>query len=657
MKRKITLLFIVAFLLSNAYIIYNSDVVEAGSYDGQDLALAILANSSWLIDSSYTDSDGSGNRQSIVLSSMGTLSPTHGSTFVMFSSGIAGTNIVTTDEDEPGDERGSWFSGGKFGYPRDKATLTMTIKVPPFMHFLYYDVQFFSAEYPEYVGTQYNDKFTVTVNSPNEGTTEYFFDVNSGYFVWDSNGIPGTGFDIFATSGNPSNVDVVDTIPRNPGADAGASDIIPIGGEFHPVSPNEEITVTITMEDAGDNLFDSGAFIDNLMFSGFAKTEILAKKTAWKDGELITSPVECGETVRYKIIITNTGSANQNDNPSNEFEDLIPENTIYVPGSATSNIGNIQYISGENKIIWNGGIPAESSCIIQYDVEIDDGVESGTIVSNQGIVYWDSNEDGTNDAIEYTDNPYFDDGFDKDGDEETNDDDATNITVVSFDYPSSLTEDFSDDVVGGMASQIYYYREWFYTTEAETKSDYEVVWSYNYLTDNSFKTKLRKSSSPQYWNYNLSEFNADLISWEIWFACGDASEEYDLYLNFKNYFDQDISRIKFEYEKFDTNLAMDHYLKLFFWDPITGWNQLESEYSNGYLRNGWYKLKIDKYGENFINYSLYQEGHGLVDTDTGSQLGAPFDDFQRIKWSSTKDPDPVACPMFFWDDHTIGLEY
>ena len=336
MKNKITLLFIIIFLLSNAFIVNNSEIVKAGSYDGQDLALAIIANSSWLLDSSYTDSDSMGNRQSIVLSSKGTLSPTHGPTFVLFSSGIAGTDIVSTYEVEPGDERGSWFSGGKFGHPRDKATLTLTLKVPPFMHYLYYDVQFFSAEYPEYVGTQYNDKFTVIVDSPNQGTSEYFFDVNSGYFVWDSNGIPGSGFDIFATSGYPSNVDIVDTTPRTPGADAGASDVIPIGGEFHPVSPNEEITVTISMEDAGDNLFDSGAFIDNLMFSGFAKTDILAKKTAWKNGELITSPVECGDTVKYKIIITNTGSADQNNNPGNEFEDFIPENTTYIPGSASN---------------------------------------------------------------------------------------------------------------------------------------------------------------------------------------------------------------------------------------------------------------------------------------------------------------------------------
>jgi len=657
MKRNIIIILVLSSLIFSGFIVYPSEKVEAGSYDGQDLALAILANSSWLVDSSYSDTDTSGNRQSAVLSSLGTMTPTHGSTFAIFSTGIAGTSIVTTGEEEPGDERGSWFEGGKNGYPRDRSTLTMTLQVPDYMHYLYYDVQFFSAEYPEYVGTQYNDKFTITVDSPNSGTSQYYFDVNSGYFVWDSRGIPGTGFDIYARSGYPSNVDMVDTYPRSRGADAGASDLIPIGGEYHPVTPNEEITVTINIEDAGDNLFDSGAFIDNLMFSGFAKTDIIARKTAWLGDSIISEPVECGDIVKYKISISNTGSADQDDNPGNEFEDILPENTTYVLGSAYSQYGNIEYLSGEKKIIWNGQIPGESSRLLEFQVQIDSGLSAGTIVSNQGTVYWDSNEDGNNDAVEFTDNPYTDDGFDLDGDDETNDDDPTNITVVSFDNPPSVTEDFSDDLVGGMASQSYYTRDWFNTTESVLGGGFEVVWSYKYLTDNSFKTKLRKTGSPQFWNYDLAELGASLVSWEVWFACGDACNEYDMLLFFKNSLDQNISKIKFEYEKVVTDSPMDYYLKIYFWDPVTEWNLLESSNPGGYLRNSWYKLRVEKNGDIFINYTLYQDGYGIVDTGMGSQLSASFSDFQRIEWRSTKDPDPVACPMFFWDDHTIGLEY
>jgi len=656
-RKNIGIIIALVIILTNLFIFTPSNIVKADPYDGEDLALAILSNSSWLIDSSYSDTDSSGDRLSTVLSSKGTMSPTDGSTFALFSTGIAGVDIISTDQEEPGDERGSWFSGGKKGYPRDEVTLTMTLQVPMFMHYMYYDVQFFSAEYPEYVGTQFNDKLTITVDSPSEGESEYIFDVNSGYFVLESEGFPGTGFDIYATSGIPGGVDLVNTNYRNPGADAGASDLIPIGGEYHPVSPNEQITVTINIKDSGDNLFDSGAFIDNLMFSGFAKTEIVARKKAYdiNDALIIDNPVECGDEIKYQIIISNTGTANQDNNPGNEFEDYLPTGTTYVEGSAYSEYGSISYESGENKIIWNGNIPAESSRVFEFKVTVDSGLPNNTIISNQGTVYWDSDEDGTNDATELTDDPYHDNGHDSDGDEDTDDDDPTNITVITFEPPSSVTEDFSDDTAGGNATELYLTRKWFETSSGILGSGFEVASSVKYLTDKSYKTKLRQSGSPQYWNYSLSELVSEMSWWEVWFTCGDASEDYDLYLDFENSLGENICRVKFEYSQNGDYYPTDWVLELYYWDPVLGWERLHSDYDGGYLRNSWYNLRIEKNGEEYINYSLNRTGVGNVDFATGQQLSASFTDFTRIEWISTKNPDPIVCPIFFWDDHSIGL--
>ena len=94
----------------------------------------------------------------------------------------------------------------------------------------------------------------------------------------DSDGLTGTGFDIYAESGDPSEVDWVSTTP-NPGEDAGATDLLPIGGVYHPVSPGEQITVTFLIKDTGDNQFDSAVYLDKLMFSGYARTEMIAKKS------------------------------------------------------------------------------------------------------------------------------------------------------------------------------------------------------------------------------------------------------------------------------------------------------------------------------------------------------------------------------------------
>lgn len=631
-------------------VIFPSNIVKAGSYDGQDLALAILANQSVLVDSYYTDADSIGHRQSAVLSSLGFLSPTNGPNFAFFSTGIAGNNPVTTDEANPGDERGSWFSGGKFGYPRDEVTLTMTLQVPPFMHYLYYDVQFLSAEYPEYVGTQYNDKLTITVNSPSQGESEYIFDINSGYFVLNSNGLTGSGFDIFAQSGNPASIDWVDTTPRTPGADAGASDLVPIGGASHPVAPLEYITVTINLKDAYDNLVDSAAYIDNLMFSGYAKTEIVAKK---RSTDLNGGDVECNDILRYTVTISNTGTADQHDNPGNEFEDIIPENASFVYGSETCTVGSVIYNPSENKIIWNGDIIATKTVEIDFEIKVNSSLNNGSLITNQGMVYWDSNEDGSNDKIELTDETYYDDGIDQDGDGFTDDDDPTIDIVFAFQTPSFVIEDFSDDVSGGAATQDYFGREWFNTSSGVLGSAFEVVSSYKYSTAKSFKTKLRLSGSPQNWYYNLSAIEGDIKWWEIWFACGNVSEGSDLYLTFKNGAGNDIARLKFEYVHMGYSPPVDWLLTLFYWSPSSnGWVQLCTD-TYGYLYNGWYKIKIERNEPGLINYSLYKNGGALVDIKTDITLGPPFSNLACIEWSSTLDA--VVCPMIFWDEHKIGL--
>ena len=510
------------------------------------------------------------------------------------------------------------------------------------MHYLYYDVQFFTAEYPDYVGTQYNDELKVTVNSPSHGTSEYIINVNSGDFVLNSNDIPDTGFDIFATSGYPGGVDWVTRTP-GPGADAGATALVT---RQHAVSPYEQVTITFDIKDRGDNLFDSGGFIDNVVFSGYAKTDIIARKTLQ---DLNGGLLECGDTVRYTITISNIGTADQSNNPGNEFEDFIPENTTYVSGSATATSGTINYESANNKITWDGGIPSESSVALSFDVTVNQGLFNGALVSNQGTVYWDSNEDGTNDATELTDDPAIDDGIDQDGDGATDDDDPTIGIVSAYEPPSILTEDFSDDAPGGKATESYEIYPWFETSEISGESNFEVASIYHYQTAKSFKTKLRASDSPQYWDYNLSGFNRDIAWWEIWFACGNTSDPYTLSLNFKNTGGSDIAKIKLEYEHEGTGPPTDYVLNIFYWSPVSGWDKINSDY----LFNGWYKLKIEKNGSNFINYSVYSKDRDIYYNTTGPQLDSPFSNFARIEWVTTSEP--TVCPLFFWDEHNIGL--
>jgi uncharacterized repeat protein (TIGR01451 family) len=651
MDKKIITMGVVLVQVILAFVAITPESVQAGSYDGYDLAIALLADPSTLISSQYWDRDTSGHRQSLVLASRGNLIPTDGSSFAVFSTGRADLVYATSNGLCPGSERGNWFQGGQYGTPRDEANLQLQLQVPPYMHYLYYDTQFFTVEYPDYVGTQYNDQLTITVNSPSKGVSSYIINVNGGDFVLNARdtALLGTGYNLFAQDNAPSGVDWLQSTINSNGADAGASALI---GREHPVSPGEIITLTIDLKDEGDNQFDSMAFFDNLRFSGYARTQIMARKTVTDmNGNL----VECEDILEYSITVSNIGTANQNNNPGSEFEDNIPDNTQYVPGSATVSSGTITYNSGSNKIQWDGSIPAQSSVALSFLVTINTGIVNNTKISNQGVVHWDENEDGINEKNELTDDPAVDDGIDSDGDGLTGDDDPTIVSVWSFQAPTVLTEDFAgvEDIVGGKAQDSFNGQIWFDTSVESAESNFEVSPSYHYMTAKSFKTKLRSVSGIQYWNYSFSTFGIQANSWEIWFTCGNSSEPADLYLNYKTSNGNDIAKIKFEYVYVpNVPLSSNYQVKMDVKTP-NGWVQLRSDFENGYLYNGWYKLRIEKNGDTAMNYSLTRNGVGVTDLITCQGLGSPFSSLARIEWCSTLNP--VVSPIIFWDEHTVSL--
>ncbi|UCB59308.1 MAG: choice-of-anchor L domain-containing protein [Thermoplasmatales archaeon] len=660
--KNIKVILIISLFFSLSFIILPSENVKALDKKAEDLIEAILINQSTYITNSgvYDDLDNPQHRQAIVCTSpMGLLEPTHNSSFILLSTGIAGSVPVTTDSDEdgypdnPGDERGAWFKS-LYGYPRDFAELEFQLQVPANMYCVQYYIRFLSAEFPEYVNTKYNDKVTITVVSPSQGTHERIISVNNASVqVWSSD-MQGTGFDIFSIEANPDKVDIVNLTPILGGDDAGAT---PLQLFEHPVSPGEIVTITFRIEDVGDNLFDSTVFIDSLGFSEEMQRDIIARKSAYdENGDLVEGSLECGTVIKYIIKLNNIGQANQYDNPGDEFVDFIPDNTTYVSGSAIASSGSISFNPAGNNITWNGMIPSLSTVTLEFQVIINAGVANDTIISNQGTVFWDSNGYGVNDETELTDDPNSADGIDQDEDGETNDDDPTNITVIAYDYPSVVTEDFTDDTSGESAIESYLGRRWFETSNCYTMGNiFEVSSNYYYSTLKSFGMKIRSTGSPQYWNYSLLELEGDIVWWESWFTCGNWSEKSDLNLTFMNSNGQIISKLHFEYFQNGDDYLTDWVIKLYCYDTLTGWHRLYSDYPGGYLFNDWYKIRIEKNTTSTIDYKLYNSQGTLVYLKTKGLSGATFSDLKTIEFTSTKNP--IVCPLFFWDEHSIGLIY
>jgi uncharacterized repeat protein (TIGR01451 family) len=129
-------------------------------------------------------------------------------------------------------------------------------------------------------------------------------------------------------------------------------------------------------------------------FSNTIKTAALVKD---RNGDGIVSP---GDTIRYRIDIINSGDL---DAAGVVFYDTIPDNTDYVANSVTASVGTADYDKSTNQVQWTGDVAVDGSVTITFDVVVHTGIPLRTVISNQGTVEYDSNDDGENDSQLLTD--------------------------------------------------------------------------------------------------------------------------------------------------------------------------------------------------------------------------------------------------------------
>jgi uncharacterized repeat protein (TIGR01451 family) len=113
------------------------------------------------------------------------------------------------------------------------------------------------------------------------------------------------------------------------------------------------------------------------------------------------SPVE-GSNITYTIVLTNSGTGTQPDNPGDELTDVLPSTLTLVSASASS--GTAVATVGTNTVTWNGSIPASGSVTITIIATVEAGT-AGQTISNQATFIYDADADGTNETAGVTDNP------------------------------------------------------------------------------------------------------------------------------------------------------------------------------------------------------------------------------------------------------------
>jgi uncharacterized repeat protein (TIGR01451 family) len=114
-------------------------------------------------------------------------------------------------------------------------------------------------------------------------------------------------------------------------------------------------------------------------------------------------PFTPGSALVYTVVLTNSGSGTQQDNPGDEFTDVLPAGLTLVSATATS--GAALATVPTRTVTWNGSIPAGGSVTITINATIDAGVAPGTTLTNQGTFNYDADGNGTNEASGVTDSP------------------------------------------------------------------------------------------------------------------------------------------------------------------------------------------------------------------------------------------------------------
>src|SRR5262249_28103716 len=120
--------------------------------------------------------------------------------------------------------------------------------------------------------------------------------------------------------------------------------------------------------------------------------------------------LQAGTPVTYMVVLTNSGTGTQQDNPGNELTDVLPSSLTLVSASATS--GTTGVVVATNTGTWNGSIPAGGTVTITINATIKINVAPGTTISNQATFSYDADGDGTNEANGVSDDPRAQGGSD-----------------------------------------------------------------------------------------------------------------------------------------------------------------------------------------------------------------------------------------------------
>jgi uncharacterized repeat protein (TIGR01451 family) len=156
----------------------------------------------------------------------------------------------------------------------------------------------------------------------------------------------------------------------------------------------------------GNGVNEAGGFTDDPSVGGAADPTdfVVGSPSALTATKVVTSsgPYIPGGYVSYEVVITNNGASPQQDNPGDEFVDILVPELDLLAVSATSGTADADF--GTNTATWNGTLAPGASVTITIEATIDPLV-GDTTIANQGTVHFDGDGNGSNESEVDTDDP------------------------------------------------------------------------------------------------------------------------------------------------------------------------------------------------------------------------------------------------------------
>ncbi len=152
------------------------------------------------------------------------------------------------------------------------SAIKQRFRVPAGVKTLRVDFNFVSEEFPEFVGSVFNDSFRATVTTPNGETTFAEVSVNQS-----------GGFSMIGDCGFPGG----DTTTGQTGWRTGSVDLSTFSGTGVTI----EVDLLFSANDAGDDIYDTHVLVDNIRFS-----------TVWLDAKILPSSTATRAVVEAEVL-------------------------------------------------------------------------------------------------------------------------------------------------------------------------------------------------------------------------------------------------------------------------------------------------------------------------------------------------------------------